>query len=227
VFNRKSSPLRSPILSASLGLLLVCEPLLAYNAPLSDTTIREAYFLGQRRDETTVRFFDSYAKHPPAPKTGPYISTVQILTPFAQAVDLSRQYSVGYSAQQAEIDYRRRSDTIQVLVYIDFTATYNDVIPNPPGQRSRSSEAAIYSLRSPDFWRDFQFQVSQRDAVVEPRDLSGTPIYTGNGDSANLSGAAVSLEFAARQLASDDTTVEVDTPDGQQVVVTFDLAKLR
>jgi hypothetical protein len=217
----------SPVIATSLGLLLLSDPVLAFNAPLSDTAVREGYFLGQRRDETTIRFLDSYAKHLPAPKTGPYVSTVQVFTPYAQVVELSRQQTVGYSAQRAEQDYRRRSDTIEVTVHIELTPTYGAVIAHPPQKGSRSSESATYSLRSPDFWKDFQVAVSQRDSIVEPRNFSGAPIYTGDEGGTSLSGATVWLGFDAQDLASEDATVEVDTPDGQHVAVTFDLAKLR
>jgi hypothetical protein len=219
----------SPVIVASMVLLLLCDPVLAFNAPLSDTAVREAYFLGQRRDETTAGFLDSYAKHLSVPKTGPYVSAVQVFTPYAQLVELSREHTVGYSAQQAGQDYRHRSDTIEVTVYIQLTPTYGAVIAHPVQKGSRSSEATTYSLRSPDFWRDFQFQMLQRDSIIEPRNFSGVATYTatdGEGGS-SLSGATVWLEFDAKDLSSDDATVEVDTPDGQHVAVTFDLAKLR
>ena len=44
---------------------------------------------------------------------------------------------------------------------------------------------------------------------------------------ATLSGAIVWEEFDAREVKSDQATVEIDTPDGQRVVVEFDLTKLR
>jgi len=34
-------------------------PLLAFDTPLSDTAVREAYFLGQRRDETMGAFWQN------------------------------------------------------------------------------------------------------------------------------------------------------------------------
>jgi hypothetical protein len=217
----------SPIVAALSGLLLLCDPVLAFNAPLSDTAVREAYFLGQRRDETTARFLDSYTKHLSAPKTGPYVSTVQVFTPYAQVVELSRQQTVGYSAQRAEQDYRRRTDTIEMTVCIELTPTYGAVIAHPAQKGSRSSEATTYSLRSPDFWKDFRVQVSQRDSVIEPQNFSGAAIYSGDEGGTSLSGATIWLEFEVQDLVSDDATVEVDTPDGQHVAVTFDLSKLR
>jgi hypothetical protein len=218
----------SAVVAASLTLLSLCDPALAYNAPLSDTTVREAYFLGQRRDETTARVLDSYTRNLSAPKTGPHVSTVQVFTPFAQVVEFSRQHSLGYSAQQAELDYRERSDAIEVIVYVRLTPTYGAVIPQPARKGSRSGESVAYWLRSPDFWQDFRFQVAQRDSILEPRHLSGAPTYApGSEGSSCLIGATIALEFAAEDVASDDATVVVDTPDGQHVIANFDLSKLR
>jgi hypothetical protein len=210
----------------SLGFLLLCEPALAFTAPLSDTAVREGYFLGQRRDETTARFLDSYTKHLPAPQAGPYISAVQVFTPYAQVVDFSRQQSVGYSAQQAQEDYRQREDTIEVTIAIELTTTYPAVIPDPT---VKAGDPARYTLRTPSFWRAFKFQFSQGKTIIRPRSLSGAPTYapaTGDGGS-TLNGATVWLEFNARDLASEDATVEVVTPEDQHIVATFDLAQLR
>ena len=96
----------------------------AYEVPLDPHSVRDAYFLGQRNDEKTARFLDAYVKHLPPPEKGPDISEIQLLTPYAQVVELSRQKTVGYSAQQAEQDYRERGDRIRVRVRIEFTATY-------------------------------------------------------------------------------------------------------
>lgn len=41
-----------------------------------------------------------------SPPQGPYISEIRLLTPYAQAVDISRHKTLGYSAQQAEAEYK-------------------------------------------------------------------------------------------------------------------------
>src|SRR5262245_50052237 len=91
----------SAVLAATL---LAASPSSAMTFPLSDTSIRSAYFLGQRYKASCGLFLGPYTKYLPAPKTGAYIELIQFLTPFAQLV---REYSerVGeYSAQQAERD---------------------------------------------------------------------------------------------------------------------------
>src|SRR5205823_8474915 len=96
----------------------------AVEFPLSDTSIREAYFLGQRNDQKTSDFLKLYAKFLPLPQKGPYVSEIHLLTPYAQIVADSSRHSVGYSAQQAAADYHGRGDTILLQVRIEFTVTY-------------------------------------------------------------------------------------------------------
>jgi hypothetical protein len=62
------------------ALLVFPFPAAGFDATLSDTAVREAYFMGQRHDETMARFLDSYDKHLARPKSGPYVSSVAFLT---------------------------------------------------------------------------------------------------------------------------------------------------
>src|SRR5215469_11464065 len=65
----------------------------AFESPLSDHEVREAYFLGQRHDETMARLLNGYTRFLPAPSTGPYIYAITFLTPFALLVQhSSRQF---------------------------------------------------------------------------------------------------------------------------------------
>ncbi len=50
---------------------------------------------------------------------------------------------------------------------------------------------------------------------------------TGGRGSARPTGFIVWLEYDAFNLVSTDAAVETDTPDGQHVVATFDLSRLR
>ena len=94
-----SVPLRSP----------------AYETPLSDTAVREAYFLGQRRDETMGRILDKYTVYLAAPKSGPHIASVTMFTPYAQAILHSRDRASGYSAQQAALDHAKHAETVKAV----------------------------------------------------------------------------------------------------------------
>jgi len=162
----------------------------AYDVELSDTAVRNAYFLGQHRDEQTRTFFAPYIRRLPLPKSGPYISEIRLLTPLAQVVEVSQTTSGIYSAQQAQLDYRARGDSILLEIHIEFTPTYNQI----DAQRSSSNAAGEkgITLRTDDFWQDFRFGIKQKQDWIEPRSTHGEPQYAladGYGASGGLIGA--------------------------------------
>jgi hypothetical protein len=218
-------PSLSSLAAISLSLLLLTGPALAFNFPLSDESIREAYFLGQRRDESMARFLDKYKQHLRPPDTGPYISTVEFLTPFARLILLSSQ-RVNYSAQQAEKEHRSDDETVAITVEIQLTKSYGAVTAQPTGTRSGSPIG--YTLRSPDFWKDFDVQVLVDDKSLEPALFTGEPNYLCSEDGGCvLTGATFRLELPAKLFASDSATVQVTPPEGPEVFIDFDLATLR
>ena len=212
----------------AISTLLPCQPLFAFQIPLSETAVREAYFLGQRNDQKTSDLLNLYTVSLPLPDKGPYISEIRLLTPYAQVVSDSAQHSVGYSAQQAAADYHGRGDSILVQVRIEFTVTftYEDAVRlanDTAGELNRH-------LDPEDFWRGFRFSISQNDKSFEPSDVTAYPIYApgayGAG-SATFRGTIVWLEFDANDFASLPARVEVITPADLHPVATFDLEKLR
>ena len=76
-----------------LAFLMALQPLFAFSTPLSEQAIREAYFLGQRRDESTAAFLSKYIHELPPPNYGPHILSITTYTPFAQAVLDSSQHA--------------------------------------------------------------------------------------------------------------------------------------
>src|SRR5438132_8183822 len=113
------------VVSALAVTLLVWPCSAAFGTHLSDQAVREAYFLGQRNDERTAQFLESYLRRLPMPQSGLYVSEIELFTPYAEAVDLSRQHTVGYSAQQATQEYRDRGDVFRLRVRVFFTDTYS------------------------------------------------------------------------------------------------------
>jgi len=209
-----------------LGFALALPPLLAYDTDLSDTAVREAYFLGQRNDEKTRSFFEPYTRHLPLPKSGPYVSEINLLTPLAQVVKVSSRTTGGYSAQQAHLDYRDRGDSLLLEVHIEFTPTYSQIDAVRPSSKDGAEKGIV--MRTEDFWQNFRYGIKQKEDWIDPRSMNGEPEY-GSSDSygsALLIGAWVYLDYDARNVPSDDTEVHVFTPDGQDVSVTFDLSKL-
>ena len=200
-------------------------PAAAFETPLSDTAVREAYFMGQRRDESMAHFFEKYSNNLTPPKTGPYISSVSFLTPYALLAQLSAQRPFGYSAQQAELDHRHRVETVKITVEIQLTDTYGAVIRNPTGRTSGTPWD--YVSRPSGFWRDFQIQVSSDKKVLEPFSYTGEPDYICGDGGCVLVGATVQLEFLADLFAPDSATIQIDPPEGDQVIVDFDLSAFR
>jgi len=118
-----------PGLAILAAALLTTSVALAFNAPLSDEAVREAYFLGQRHDDTTARFLETYRRYFPVPESGPHVLVVELFTPYAQAVESSSKQGAGYSAQQAIQDYQVRGDSLRVSVHVRYTSTHGAGFP--------------------------------------------------------------------------------------------------
>lgn len=211
-------------IGAVLAAFLISAPSFAFQTPLSPESVREAYFLGQHRDERMAQFLEKYTHYLPPPKTGPYISSIAFFTPFALLVQMSSQRS-DYSSQQAELDHRRQAELVRVVVQIFLTDSYGAYIPQATGSKSGSPMGI--ALRPSDFWRDFDVRVIADFKPVSPLHSYGRPTYScGNEGGCILTGAAIQLEFAADAFA-DSATVQVDPPEGDPVSVEFNLAALR
>ena len=221
-----------PTVSLVTALLLFSPLNWAYEVPLASRSVRDAYFLGQRNNEDTDAFIETYTRRFAVPPQGPYISEIRLLTPYAQVVDVSRHKTLGYSAQQAEAEYKTRGDSLLVRVRIDFTPTYNDVMRVKP-TKDDGSQPNI-AQRPEDFWKDFRFLLTQNDEPVQYRNISGEPQFSlatalsdGTFIAGVLVGAYVNVDYDARSVPSQKTQVEIFAPDGQHVVASFDLATLR
>ncbi len=203
-------------LSFALALAL---PAAAYDHPLTSGAIRDAYFLGERKDTRTAEFLAHYVRRFPRPKTGPHVAEVELSTPFAQVVRQARKVAGTYSAQDAEQQYLSKPEVVRLRVRINLTPTY-------PAYYSDPSRGQELQFRGPGFWRDFTVRLVQEGEEIAPESVSGEPIYL-PGRASSLVGAEVELEFDAEEVASELARVEIVTPDGQHVVARFDLTRLR
>ena len=204
----------------TFGLVLIASlTSAAYERPLASHSIREAYFLGRRRDGTTTVFLAQYLRRLPIPTKGPHVAETEIRTPYEQVVLRALQAPDGYSSQQAELDYRARPDLIVVRIRINATPTYK-----PSAFLSTSG-----GFRPADFWQDFLIRLVQGEHEFESKKVTGRPVFSSGSKSGggSLVGADVELEFDAKRVDSAPAIVEVLTPDGQDVRVEFDLEKLR
>jgi len=116
-------------------------------------------------------------------------------------------------AQEAEQRYLGKPGRFRVHVDIYFTPSY----PGP-----------AYEVAPAGVWEDFKVHLKQ-DAEIEAQSIHGHLIYSydENGEGGVI-GATVEAEYDVNKIdAGGITTVEVDTPDGQQVETTFSLNSLR
>ena len=204
-------------------VLCVSLPASPLDTPLSDEAVREAYFLGQRHDAS---FLSKYIKFLPLPKTGPHISSITFLTPFAQLAQFSGNYVGNYNAQKALLDHRGQQEFVKITVEIYLTNSYGAMIANRVSSGSASSPLLI--PRPYDFWRDFRVQVFDGDKLLSPSDLGGRAISRcGRTGPCRPIGAALNLQFLASAFTSDFVTVRVIPPEGDTVSVSFDLNRLR
>ena len=204
--------------------LLLCPPSFGYDTPLSDQAVREAYFLGQRRDESMYAFLNKYTKLLPPPKTGPHIASVTFFTPFALLVQHSSRQS-GYSAQRAAIDHKAHDEIAEIQVEIQFTPSYGAIIATPT--HSRSGSPIAIQFRSPEFWRAFKYRIFDGDEEITTEDISGEPQYACSEGGCSLTGAIVYFQFPATAFKSDSAGVEITPREGDAVSVDFDLSALR
>ena len=173
----------SAVTAAAALLASAC---FAFDTPLSPEAVRDAYFLGQHNDQSTLSFFSQYVKTLPPPDNGPFISEVEIYTPYAQIIEHSRRRSGSYSAQQAELDNRHSHDKLYVRVRINFADTYGalELYRSAKGDKELSGR----DQPLPDFYRDFRVGLSQRTSPtreeqwIEPLRIILQPSYIQNSN---------------------------------------------
>lgn len=200
-----------PVLLILLLAATAAQPLFGFDYPLSPEAIREAYFLGKAHPERINAFFEKYRHNLPVPESGPHVALIEVETPFACIVDELNSGSPNDHAQEAEQKFLGKPGQFRVHVDIYFTPSY-------PGLTYETAPA----------WEDFKVHLKQ-DAEIEAQSIHGHLIYSydENGEG-GVVGATIEAEYDVNKIdAGGITTVEVDTPDSQQVETTFNLNSLR
>jgi hypothetical protein len=214
-----------PVAAVLVTLILSNQSSFAFDTPLSDEAVREAYFLGQRHDDTMATFLNKYTKFLLPPRTGPHIYSVTVFTPFALLVQQSSQHTSGYSAQQAALDHRDQPEFIRIIVQIQLTDSYGPYIVRPTGTRSGSPKGFV--PRPYDFWKDFNVQVFSKDQKLEPFSSSGQPLLLCDEGGCTLTGATLQFDFSAEDFPSGSAIIDVYPPEGDSLSIDFDLDHLR
>jgi hypothetical protein len=209
----------------ALSLLLI-PPAFAMDSPLSDEAVRDAYFLGQRREEDFTALMAKYTQTLPAPETGPDISSITFLTPFALVAQLSSQRTMNYSAQQAEQDHRNRPEIVRVIIQIWLTPSYSAIVSHPLDPHT--GPPIGYTERPSNFWKDFQVAALVKHESIPPVDASGHASYFCHPrGGCTLTGATLQFDYPAKAFPSDTATIQIFPPEGDPVSVDFDLSSLR
>lgn len=159
------------------------------------------------------------------PQSSLYVSEIELFTPYAEAVDLSRQHAVGYSAQQAAQEYRDRGDVYRLRVRVFLTDTYSlSTYAQTATQKDSKLRKDVRSHSSRG--QGFQVQLWQGDRLIEPFEIPGTPVFRSYTVGDAYFGFDIILHYDGEEIASDNAKVLVLTADGQRIAADFDLAKL-
>jgi hypothetical protein len=221
-------PATRPSVAFIATLAMLAQPIFAFQSPLSDESVREAYFLGQRHDGSLEALVEKSTRRFPAPKNGPYISFVMFITPFVSAAQLANSYVGNYSAQQAELDHRAvGKEIVKIAVEIQLTESYGQFIATAK-PNAHSGSALVLIPRPDDFWRDFQVHIFNGEEVLTNSVYHGRSNYScGDYGPCALTGATLTFEFPADAFSADSASITVDPPEGQPMVAEFDLSRLR
>jgi len=206
--------LRFPIFLAALAALaLSASTLPAYIDHLSEAEVIEAYTFAQRHDQDLVKFFRTYEKSFPNARSGTWVSSIAIRTPFCSVVQNAFEKGSTYPMSRAREDYAAKPYGFAAIVSIStpFAAPWTaNELADPKGR----------------FWRQFDVELSQNHRIA-PGNSTARPLFSVGGDNAAIVGAELRLEYDVRDIASTMIQIRVTGPGTQSVTADFDLDTLR
>lgn len=185
----------------AVGLTLVF-PAWAYDVPLSESSIRDAYYLGTRATALGPDFLRDYTQSFPELKVGRYTSVVRLETPFSQIAAASAN-KLGYSAQDAVKEFRGKPLAFRISMDI------------------------CYKIDAPE--NAVRIKVFQNKKEVFPESYDSSPYYPATDKYTRVLsiGEKVEMEFKPNKIESTTLLIVIDSPDGQHVEIAFDLQTLR
>jgi hypothetical protein len=212
------------LLATFVILALIALPAQAYQYPLSSIDIRDAFLIGNRNDDLTAALFDKYSRTLPAPETGPYVAQIELDTPYLQVARRAKG-AMNYDSLDAVQEFQDKPMVFRVHVKFYFTATY---LPVPV---THTEGIPLNTPAYGDFWRDFKVRLIQ-DKEVRPKSSGGAAIFPmwgadGYGPPPAPIGGRIDVDYDPAKIDTADATVEVITPDGQDIEVPFDLSRLQ
>lgn len=179
----------------------------AYQQRLDSEAIREAYSLGKKNNRETADFLARYFRRYSTPPKGPYIASIELLTPYAQLVTNAMIDMVNESIYDVQRNYALRAGVVILRVRVYSTPT--SILPG----------------NSEDIWREITIQAAQGSELkFAKKSLNHVyPPPDAEGDDY----ADMELQFDVKDVASAPIAIDVTSPDGQRVEAKFDLSKLK
>jgi hypothetical protein len=177
-------------------------PACAYDVPLTEHSIRDAYFLGTRQTSLGPNFLAEYTREIPNLSLGRYRSFASLETPFTQVAVFSSK-KLNYSAQDAVKEFLGKPLLFRMHLEICYMvnappdALTVRIVQNKKDVLPESSESSLFFPAS--------------DEYTSPPSI----------------GETMQFEFSADKIDSSTLTILIDTPDGQHAETVFDLQALR
>lgn len=197
-----TAPRHLSILLAIVFALLLAIPLCAYDFPLTESSIRDAYFLGARQGGLGPDFLAEYTRTIPKLSVGDFKSTLTIETPFTQvAVYASRK--LNYSAQDAVKDFSDKPLVFRIHMDI------------------------IYMVDAPPDAIEFKLIQNKKELIPDSVERSSYFPASDPYTSPPAIGETLTIEFKAEKIDSSTLSILIDTPDDQHAELELDLRTLR
>jgi hypothetical protein len=190
------------MLAAAIFSLILALPASAYDFPLSETAIRDAYFLGTRQTGQGANFLTQYTFEIPDLKLGQYRSFVTLETPFTQVL-ISSSKKLNYSAQDAVKEFLGKPLVFRIHMEI------------------------CYMLNAPPDGLIVRIVQNKKDLVPLSSDRSSFFPASDEYDSPPAIGETMQFEFSPEKIDSSALTISIDTPNGEHAQLDLDLSTLR
>jgi hypothetical protein len=201
-YHRKTMFKAWPAIGAALLAVSVAFPLRAYDVPLTESSIRDAYFLGRRQDALGPDLTAKYTHEIPKLSLDRFRSFANLETPFIQVAIFSSK-KVNYSAQDAVKEFLGKPLAFRIHLEICYMV---DAPPDALAVRFVQNKKDLLPISSE---RSLYFPASDKYS-------SPPPI-----------GETMQFEFSPEKIDSSTLTILIDTPDGQHAETVFDLQSIR
>jgi hypothetical protein len=192
-----------PAIGAVLLAFALAIPAEAYDFPLTESAVRDAYFLGNRQTSLGTKFLAEYTHEIPKLNLGSYRSFASIETPFTQVAILSSK-KLNYSAQDAVKEFVGKPLAFRIHLEI------------------------CYMLDAPPDGLQVRVLQKKKDLVPDSSERAlffpASDKYAGPPPSI---GETMDFEFSPDKIDSSTLSILIDTPDGQHAETEFDLQALR